>query len=157
MKKTRSIHYALHENWRSSGLVPKEIEQKLEDLLQTAYAPYSNYPVASIVVMDDNTHVVGTNQENAAFPDGLCGERVAVLAAKAAYPSEAIKAVYIMTGESERAPAAPCGSCRQVLHETEMRQSKPYQLFLMNRTKDALEFSGIQDLLPFSFTLPNKL
>ena len=157
MKKTRSIHYALHENWRTSGLVPKDIEQKLEDLLQTAYAPYSNYPVASLVVMEDNTHVVGTNQENAAFPDGLCGERVAVLAAKAAYPSEAIKAVYIMTGESKRAPAAPCGSCRQVLHETEMRQSNPYQLFLMNRTKDALEFSGIQDLLPFSFTLPKKL
>lgn len=156
MKKSLSIHYTLHENWRVSGLVPEVVRQKLEDLLQTAYAPYSNYPVASIVVMEDNTHVVGTNQENAAYPDGLCSERVAVLAAKAAYPSDAIKAIYIMTGESERLPAAPCGSCRQVLHETEMRQSKPYQLFLMNRTKDALEFSGIQNLLPFSFTLPTK-
>ena len=156
MKKSLSIHYTLHKNWRVSGLVPEVVRQKLEDLLQTAYAPYSNYPVASIVVMEDNTHVVGTNQENAAFPDGLCSERVAVLAAKAAYPSDAIKAIYIMTGESERLPAAPCGSCRQVLHETEMRQSKPYQLFLMNRTENALEFSGIQDLLPFSFTLPNK-
>ena len=130
MKKTRSIHYALHEKLEVIGLGSKGNEQKLEDLLQTAYAPYSNYPVASIVVMEDNTHVVGTNQENAAFPDGLCGERVAVLAAKAAYPSEAIKAVYIMTGESERAPAAPCGSCRQVLHETEMRQSKPLSIIL---------------------------
>ena len=156
MKKSRSIHYTLHENWRASGLVPEVVIQKLEDLLQTAYAPYSNYPVASIVVMEDNTHVVGTNQENAAFPDGLCSERVAVLAAKAAYPSDAIKAIYIMTGETERLPAAPCGSCRQVLHETEMRQSKPYQLFLMNRTKNALEFSGIQNLLPFGFTLPTK-
>lgn len=156
MKKSLSIHYTLHKNWRVSGLVPEVVRQKLEDLLQTAYAPYSNYPVASIVVMEDNTHVVGTNQENAAFPDGLCSERVAVLAAKAAYPSDAIKAIYIMTGESERLPAAPCGSCRQVLHETEMRQSKPYQLFLMNRTKDALEFSGIQNLLPFGFTLPTK-
>ena len=97
MKKSRSIHYTLHENWRASGLVPEVVRQKLEDLLQTAYAPYSNYPVASIVVMEDNTHVVGTNQENAAFPDGLCSERVAVLAAKAAYPSDAIKAIYIMT------------------------------------------------------------
>lgn len=156
MKKSLSIHYTLHKNWRVSGLVPEVVRQKLEDLLQTAYAPYSNYPVASIVVMEDNTHVVGTNQENAAYPDGLCSERVAVLAAKAAYPSDAIKAIYIMTGESERLPAAPCGSCRQVLHETEMRQSKPYQLFLMNRTKDALEFSGIQNLLPFGFTLPTK-
>ena len=157
MKKQRSIHYELHENWRLSGLVPKEIEQKLEDLLKTAYAPYSNYPVSSVVLLENNVHIVGTNQENAAFPSGLCGERVAVLAAKAAYPLEAIKAVYIMTAKTERAPAAPCGSCRQVLHESELRQSKPYQLFLMNKTKNALEFNGIQDLLPFSFTLPNNL
>jgi cytidine deaminase len=101
--------------------------------------------------------MVGTNQENAAFPDGLCGERVAVLAAKATFPHERIKAVYIMTGEQERSPAAPCGSCRQVLHETELRQEEPYQLFLMNRTADALEFTGVQDLLPFSFTLPKNL
>ena len=75
----------------------------------------------------------------------------------AAFPKERIKAIYIMTSEQERFPAAPCGSCRQVLHETELRQEVPYQLFLMNRTADALEFFGVQDLLPFSFTLPKNL
>ena len=157
MQQEKTIRYTLHEDWRSSAIVPKAIEEKLEELLESAYAPYSNYPVSSVVLLDNGHTVVGTNQENAAFPDGLCGERVAVLAAKAAFPHERIKAIYIMTGEQERSPAAPCGSCRQVLHETELRQKVPYQLFLMNRTSDALEFRGVQDLLPFSFTLPKNL
>jgi cytidine deaminase len=157
MQQQKTINYLIHKNWRSLAIVPKAIEKKLEDLLESAYAPYSNYPVSSVVLMESGTLVVGTNQENAAFPDGLCGERVAVLAAKAAYPKESIRAIYIMTGEHEREPAAPCGSCRQVLHETELRQEQPFQLFLMNKTLDALEFNGVQDLLPFSFTLPNHL
>lgn len=157
MQQEKTIRYTLHRDWRTSEIVPKTIEKKLEELLKSAYAPYSNYPVSSVVLLDNGHTVVGTNQENAAFPDGLCGERVAVLAAKAAYPKERIKAIYIMTGEQERSPAAPCGSCRQVLHETEIRQEVPYQLFLMNRTADALEFKGVQDLLPFSFTLPKNL
>ena len=156
MRLEKTISYTLHEDWRSSAIVPKAIEEKLEELLESAYAPYSNYPVSSVVLLENGHTVVGTNQENAAFPDGLCGERVAVLAAKAAFPQERIKAIYIMTGEKQRSPAAPCGSCRQVLHETELRQVKPYQLFLMNRTSDALEFYGVQDLLPFSFTLPKN-
>lgn len=157
MQQQKTINYRIHKDWRASGVVPKEIEIKLEELLETAYAPYSNYPVSSVVVLESGAIVVGTNQENAAFPDGLCGERVAVLAAKAAYPKESIRAIYIMTGEREREPAAPCGSCRQVLHETELRQEQSYQLFLMNRTSDALEFKGVHDLLPFSFTLPKNL
>lgn len=157
MQQHKTINYRLHKDWRSTGAVPKAIEIKLEELLTTAYAPYSNYPVSSVVAMASGALVVGTNQENAAFPDGLCGERVAVLAAKAAYPNESITAIYIMTAECEREPAAPCGSCRQVLHETELRQEQPYQLFLMNRTSDAMEFTGVQDLLPFSFTLPKNL
>ena len=84
----------------------------------------------------------------------LCAERVAVLAAKAAHPNEAIETVYIMTGESEREPAAPCGSCRQVLHETELRQTEPFELILLNKTHKALAFTGVKGLLPFSFTLP---
>jgi cytidine deaminase len=104
--------------------------------------------------MESGAMIVGTNQENAAFPSGLCAERVAVLAAKAAHPNEAIETVYIMTGESEREPAAPCGSCRQVLHETELRQTEPFELILLNKTHNALAFTGVQGLLPFSFTLP---
>jgi len=106
------------------------------------------------VVMESGEMIVGTNQENGAFPSGLCAERVAVLAAKAAHPNEAIETVYIMTGESERDPAAPGGSCRQVLYETELRQTKPFELILLNKTNKALAFTGVQGLLPFSFTLP---
>lgn len=154
MKKTKTICYRLIENWRNTDIVPPAIAQQLDDLLNDAYAPYSSYPVSSIVVLDNGEQFLGTNQENAAFPSGLCAERVSVLAAKAARPHVPIKAVYIMTGETERAPAAPCGACRQVLHEAELRQPHPYDLFILNRTPDLMAFHGVQDLLPFSFTLP---
>ena len=154
MEHEITLQYKTYENWRQTLAIPKAIAERLEALLLSAYAPYSNYPVSSIVVMESGEMIVGTNQENGAFPSGLCAERVAVLAAKAAHPNEAIETVYIMTGESERDPAAPCGSCRQVLHETELRQTKPFELILLNKTNKALAFTGVQGLLPFSFTLP---
>ena len=154
MEHEITLQYKTYENWRQTLAIPKAIAERLEALLLSAYAPYSNYPVSSIVVMESGEMIVGTNQENGAFPSGLCAERVAVLAAKAAHPNEAIQTVYIMTGESEREPAAPCGSCRQVLHETELRQIRPFELILLNKTNKALAFTGVQGLLPFSFTLP---
>ena len=154
MEHQITFRYKTYENWRETSVLSKEITERLESLLNTAHAPYSNYPVSSVVVLESGEMIVGTNQENAAFPSGLCAERVAVLAAKAAHPHEAINTVYIMTGESEREPAAPCGSCRQVLHETELRQTKPFELILLNKTNKALAFTGVQGLLPFSFTLP---
>ena len=117
---------------------------------------YSNYPVSSIVVLDNGETYVGTNQENAAFPSGMCAERVAVFAAQSAWPNTPIAAVYIMTGETEREPAAPCGACRQVLHESEYRQKEPYDLYLLNRGDVLLRFKGVQDLLPLSFSLPSS-
>ena len=154
MEHEITLQYRTYENWRQTLAIPKAIAERLEALLLSAYASYSNYPVSSIVVMESGEMIVGTNQENGAFPSGLCAERVAVLAAKAAHPNEAIQTVYIMTGESEREPAAPCGSCRQVLHETELRQIRPFELILLNKTDKALAFTGVQGLLPFSFTLP---
>lgn len=158
MPQKKQIHfsYEVEHDWRSAKRIPQDIAATLEELLDTAYAPYSNYPVSSVVVLENGAQVVGTNQENAAFPAGLCAERVAVLAAKAAHPTVPIAAVYIMTGENKREPAAPCGSCRQVLHETELRQKEPFDLYLLNRTPTLLKFTGLNALLPLSFTLPNE-
>lgn len=156
MKKHLQLEYNEYDQWRTQNVLPKDIEAQLEALLDHAYAPYSNYPVASVVVMANGERYVGTNQENAAFPSGLCAERVAVMAAKSARPDVAITAVYIMTAEKERSPAAPCGACRQVLHEMELRQECTYEVFLANKTAKLLHFKGIANLLPFSFTLPKK-
>ena len=130
--------------------------QSARAVRENAYAPYSNYPVSSIVVLDNGEIFVGTNQENAAFPSGMCAERVAVFAAQSAWPTTPISSIYIMTGETEREPAAPCGACRQVLHESEYRQKEPYNLYLLNRGDVLLRFKGVQDLLPFSFSLPTS-
>ena len=87
MEHQITLHYRTYENWRKTSVFSKEITERLESLLKTAHAPYSNYPVSSVVVMQSGAMIVGTNQENAAFPSGLCAERVAVLAAKAAHPT----------------------------------------------------------------------
>ena len=154
MKQSKQITYEHDTNWRTLELIPQTIATRLEELLQNAYAPYSNYPVSSIVVLDNGEVFVGTNQENAAFPSGMCAERVAVFAAQSAWPTTPISSIYIMTGETEREPAAPCGACRQVLHESEYRQKEPYDLYLLNRGDVLLRFKGVQDLLPLSFSLP---
>jgi cytidine deaminase len=154
MKITQALEFEKFNNYREEGIVNPITLGELEGLLKHAYAPYSNYPVSCIIYLDNGEKVVGTNQENAAFPSGLCAERVAVLAAKAAYPQASVREIYIMTNEEVRSPAAPCGACRQVLHEVELRQEKPYELYLLNKTDELFKFKGIQTLLPLSFTLP---
>ena len=133
-------------------LVAKAIEA-----MDRAYAPYSKFRVGASVLMESGLIILGNNQENIAYPSGLCAERVALFYAGANHANETIRKICIVaTGDlmPKGALLSPCGSCRQVLHETELRQTKPFELILLNKTNNALAFSGVQGLLPFSFTLP---
>jgi cytidine deaminase len=120
---------------------------------ENAYAPYSNYKVGAALLLSDGTIVVGNNQENAAYPSGLCAERVALFAARAQYPKQAILALAVVTsGEPDDSPASPCGSCRQVMAEFEQLQGKAMRLIMANTSKAAVVFDRASDLLPFCFT-----
>lgn len=120
---------------------------------ENAYAPYSNYKVGAALRLADGRVVVGNNQENAAYPSGLCAERVALFAARAQYSEQEILALAVVTaGVPGESPASPCGSCRQVMVEFEQLQQQSIRFIMANMSGDALVFERVSDLLPFCFT-----
>jgi cytidine deaminase len=136
-----------------------DIEKKLLDeateAASKAYAPYSKFRVGAAVSLENGEILTGCNQENAAFPSGLCAERVTVFYANAKYPDVAVDTLLITVldenGDYRGEPVPPCGACRQVLSETETRQGKPMRILLVGKSK-VYEFSSVSDLLPFIFS-----
>ena len=118
-----------------------------------SYADYSHFHVGAAVRLSDSTIVIGANQENAAFPSGLCAERTAIFAAQAQYPKLAVKALAIAAKNSDgilSQPVTPCGSCRQVVLQIEERYHHPVEILLYGSQR-IFRFHSIRDLLPFCF------
>jgi cytidine deaminase len=120
---------------------------------KNAYAPYSKFQVGAAVLLANGEIIKGNNQENADFTDGLCAERVALFYAHANFPKEGVVAVAVTAQNSNvliEGPALPCGSCRQVLVETEFRYNRPIHLIL-DGAKKIMVIEGADNLLPFAF------
>lgn len=120
-----------------------------------AYAPYSKFQVGAAVLLANGKIVTGNNQENGAYPSGLCAERTALFAAGANYPDVAVAAIAIAAqteGEFLKKPITPCGACRQVMQESEARAGSEMQIILYGTDK-TLKINGVRTLLPFSFEL----
>lgn len=118
-----------------------------------SYADYSHFHVGAAVRLSDSTIVIGANQENAAFPSGLCAERTAIFAAQAQYPKLAVEALAIAAKNSDgilSQPVTPCGSCRQVVLQIEERYHHPVEVLLYGSQR-IFRFHSIRDLLPFCF------
>lgn len=121
-----------------------------------SYAPYSHFHVGAALLLEDNTIVLGTNQENAAYPSGLCAERTALfgLAGNRPTPPPRIIGMSVAgrpaTGDFR--PALPCGACRQVMLEYELRQGQPIWLLLPSEENTVLRFERLAHLLPFHFS-----
>lgn len=131
----------------------KDLIEKAKNSTNSAYAPYSGFHVGAAVLLEDGTIVTGNNQENAAYPSGLCAERTALFYANAQYPNLAVKAIAIAAqtkGSFTKDICAPCGSCRQVLVEVENRYDTPIQI-IMYGENHIYEVDSIRDLLPFCF------
>jgi cytidine deaminase len=124
------------------------------DSLKSAYAPYSHYKVGSAILLGNGVIIPGNNQENMAFPSGLCAERVALFTAASQYPGITIKSIAI-TAQSQdfpvKEPVSPCGACRQVMIEYETNQGKPIKLILGCETGKIILVMKVGDLLPLSF------
>lgn len=118
-----------------------------------AYAPYSNFQVGAAVLLNNGAIVTGCNQENAAYPSGLCAERVALFSAGAQYPDEAVTALALAacSGGKMKGAISPCGACCQVLVEAEMRARKPIQILLCG-AEQVRVLDSVSSLLPFSFS-----
>jgi cytidine deaminase len=120
-----------------------------------AYAPYSDYKVGAALLLDNGEIVCGNNQENAAYPSGLCAERVAIFYAGANYPKAAVKMLAVTAikdGDLQEEPVSPCGGCRQVMLEKENQGDIPMEVILYG-TKRIHVLNQATDLLPLPFSL----
>lgn len=136
----------------------KYLAHKAKDASAHAHAPYSKFHVGAALLLEDGTVVTGFNYENAAFPSGMCGERVALYAAASQYPGKRVTKMVIVAkrkGGKELVPATSCGACRQVMLEFEANQGKPFEIIMQNNDNKWIKAPSASTLLPFSYTKDN--
>ena len=123
---------------------------------QNAYAPYSKFNVGTVALLEDGSYTKGSNQENAAYPSGLCAERIALFSAGANFPDKAVKTLAIVALKDDIIldSVSPCGGCRQVLLETEQRYGYDIRVLLCGRDETVI-ISSAKDLLPLCFGKTN--
>ena len=137
--------------------LPEDARSLMEAAIATkdkAYAPYSKFKVGAAVLMDSGTIVTGNNQENAAYPSGMCAERIAFWNAASRHPNEKILKLAITASSASHTlaePVAPCGACRQTLMEYELNQEEPVAVYLMGETGKIIRTNALLDLLPIAF------
>ena len=121
-----------------------------------SHSPYSNFQVGSSVELQDGTFYIGSNQENAAYPSGLCAERVALFAAKS-QTKQPIRGIAVVARNSKMdiADAFSCGNCRQVMLEYAGQQSTPIKVIMGNHDNQYVVLEDVRHLLPFSFDAKN--
>lgn len=132
----------------------REVVEAARKATANSYAVYSGFNVGAAVRLSDGTIVSGTNQENAAYPSGLCAERTTLFWANSQYPDKTVEILAIAArtaeGELER-PITPCGACRQVILETEKRFKTPIRIILYGSKECYIIEDGIKALMPLSF------
>ena len=131
----------------------KKLIETAKEATKKAYAPYSGFKVGAAVLLENGRIISGNNQENAAYPSGLCAERTTVFFANATHPDQKIEVIAIAAwhnGKFTDDVITPCGGCRQVLLETENRFHTPIKI-LMYGSEAVYVADSIKDLLPLSF------
>ena len=134
--------------------VELDLKNQAFEARSKAYAPYSKFTVGAAVLLDNGIIVQGSNQENAAYPSGLCAERVAIFYAGSTYPDAKIVKMFITASPQDREltePIPPCGSCRQVIAEYEFKQDIPIEIFFMGAVGEIYKSDSLKNLLPFVF------
>jgi len=124
------------------------------EIRSKAYAPYSKFQVGAAVLLKSGIVVLGSNQENAAYPSGLCAERTAVFSAGANYPDDEIICICISASSTLKdtlEPIPPCGACRQSLLEYENKQKSNIPIYFMGKSGEVVQSPSIKNLLPFIF------
>jgi len=129
------------------------MEQAIE-IRKKAYAPYSRFRVGTALLLDNGKIVIGSNQENAAYPSGLCAERVAIFSAGALYPEAKIVKMAISANSDTNptlTPIPPCGACRQSISEYEIKQEMPIEIYFMGEAGSVYKSDSLKNLLPLMF------
>ncbi|WP_417942620.1 cytidine deaminase [Flavobacterium sp. RS13.1] len=139
----------------------EELPNDIQDLMvqaveirKKAYAPYSKFRVGTALLLDNGKIILGSNQENAAYPSGLCAERVAIFQAGSVHPEAKILKMAITAASDlnqTQAPIPPCGSCRQSIAEYEIKQDTPIEIYFMGETGAIYQSASLKNLLPLMF------
>ena len=152
-RKEIKIAYTEYESLSQLEAEDRALAEAAIEATASSYAPYSNFNVGAAVLFEDGVIVKGSNQENAAYPSGLCAERTALFYASASRPGIPMAAIAIAAGQNGRlcpSPATPCGACRQVMAQYQTKSGCPMRVLLVGGDK-ILRFEKVDDLLPFIF------
>lgn len=148
------FEYQIIHDLSELRLEEKNLIESAMQVSKTAYAPYSKFLVGAAALLENNTVVLGSNQENAAYPSGMCAERVALFSASAQFPGQKIKALAIYAHSLDfeiQTPVSPCGGCRQVMAEYELKQGVDFPVFLVGKDMLTYRISNTKSLLPLLF------
>ncbi len=155
MKKIRiNTTFTAFDSIDSLDNQTKELMHKAIEVRKQAYAPYSKFRVGAAILLENGKVVVGSNQESAAYPSGLCAERVAIFQAGSLYPNtKMLKIVISATSDIHptKRPTPPCGACRQSISEYEQKQDTPIEIYFMGETGEVYKSDSLENLLPLSF------
>ena len=152
-RRRLEINYTEYASKSEMPAADAALLEKAEAMTANSYAPYSNFHVGAAVLMSGGEVFCGSNQENAAFPSGLCAERTALYYAAAQHPDQDVVAVAIAAeygGQKAKGIPSPCGNCRQSLVQYESKSGKPIKVIL-GGSDEILVFDSVADLLPFVF------
>lgn len=144
-------------SFQSVEELPQDVQSLMEkavEVRKNAYAPYSKFRVGAALLLDNGKIALGSNQENAAYPSGLCAERVAIFHSNAIYPDAKILKMAISAASDTNpttAPTPPCGACRQSISEYEFKQDTPIEIYFMGETGEIYKSDSVKNLLPLSF------
>lgn len=145
------VHYCNREDLNKED---RELVESASRATKNAFANYSHFYVGAALRLSNGKIIIGANQENAAFPSGLCAERAAIFNAQSNYPDSPIRQIAVTAADQNglrKRPVTPCGACRQVILEIEERYHQPVEIFLCG-TEEIIRVNSVKDLLPLSFT-----
>jgi cytidine deaminase len=132
----------------------RDLMRQAVEIRKKAYAPYSKFRVGAALLLDNGKVVLGSNQESAAYPSGLCAERVAIFQAGAIYPEAKMMKIAISATSDTNptsTPTPPCGGCRQSISEYEFKQDYPIEIYFSGESGPIYKSDSLKNLLPFTF------
>ena len=154
MQKELKINFEAIEGYDQLDDTEKLLFNKAKEIRNIAYAPYSNFTVGCAILLENGEIVTGSNQENAAYPSGLCAERTAIFYTGANFPNVRITKLFVIGAPREAlssVPIPPCGACRQSILEYEAKQQDVIEVYFASLDGVIYKTKSVRDLLPFSF------
>lgn len=149
-----NISYTLFDRFEELNDGEQLLVSKAKEIAKNAYAPYSDFHVGAAVLLESGDVITGSNQENMAYPSGLCAERTALFYAGAQFPGVKVVRLAVFgigSLQSDGAPVTPCGACRQVISETIRRQNQGFGILLTGSSGQVVKLENALDLLPMPF------